>query len=114
MAHFQCTSLERYFFTNKSVLYLTMNLNFFAIFLKDHLISMKYCMSRVKFYSYWQMVPEQKQLMVPLKNILQLTPPLRSRCNKPLAMNTEKLLNILTYYRLQGFPSGRLLLAPGF
>lgn len=42
--------------------------------------------------------------MVPLKNILPLTPPLRSRCHKPLAMNTEELLNILTYYHLQGFP----------
>lgn len=66
-------------------------------------------MNRVKFYSYWQMVPEQKKLMVPLKNILPITPPLRSRCNKPLAMNTEELLNILTYYHLQGFSSGREL-----
>jgi len=66
-------------------------------------------MNRVKIYSYWQMVPEQKKLMVPLKNILPQTPPLRSRCNKPLAMNTEELLNILTYYHLQGFSSGREL-----
>ena len=66
-------------------------------------------MNRVKFYSYWQMVPEQKRLMVPLMNILPKTPPLRSRCNKPLAMNTEELLNILTYYHLQECSSGREL-----
>ena len=57
-------------------------------------------MNRVKIYSCWQMVPEQKQLMRAVGNILPNTPALQSRCNKPLAMNTEELLNILTYYHL--------------
>ncbi len=37
-------------------------------------------------------------------------PPLRSRSNKPLAMNTEELLDILTYYHLQEFSSGSELI----
>jgi hypothetical protein len=56
------------------------------------------------------MVPEQKRLMVPVRNILPNTPPLQSRCNKPLVMNTEGLLNILTYYHLQEYSSGRELI----
>ena len=67
-------------------------------------------MNRYKIYSRWHMVPEQKQLMVPVRNILPNTPPLLSRCNKPLAMNTEELLNILTYYHLQEYSSGRELI----
>ncbi len=67
---------------------------------------MKHC----KIYSRWHIVPEQKRLMVPIRNILPSTPPLQSRCNKPLAMNTENLLNILTYYHLQEFSSGRELI----
>ena len=55
------------------------------------------------------MVPEQKQLMMAVGNILPNTPALQSRCNKPLAMNTEELLNILTYYHLQECSSGREL-----
>ena len=67
-------------------------------------------MNRFKIYSRWHTVPEQKQLMVPVRKILPTTPPLQSRCNKPLAMNTEELLNILTYYHLQEYSSGRELI----
>jgi len=67
---------------------------------------MKHC----KIYSRWHMVPEQQRLMVPVREILPNTPPLQSRCNKPLAMDTEDLLNILTYYHLQEFSSGRELI----
>jgi hypothetical protein len=67
-------------------------------------------MNRFKINSRWHTVPEQKQLMVPVRNILPNTPPLQSRCNKPLAMNTEELLNILTYYHLQEYSSGRELI----
>jgi hypothetical protein len=67
-------------------------------------------MKRVKFRKRWHIVPGQAQLLSPLKHILLHTPPLRSRCNKPLAMNTEELLNILTYYHLQEFSSGRELI----
>ncbi len=66
-------------------------------------------MKHVKIYSHWLMVPAQKRLIVPVRNILPSTPPLQSRCNKPLAMNTEELLNILTYYHLQECSSGREL-----
>lgn len=45
-----------------------------------------------------------------LQPILIKTPPLVSRCNKPLAMTLEELLQILTYYHLQEFSSGRELL----
>ena len=66
-------------------------------------------MKRVKFRSRWHIVPQQRQLAKPLKPILPETPPLQSKSNKPLAMNTEELLNILTYYHLQEFSSGREL-----
>ena len=46
----------------------------------------------------------------PTKQALIKTPPLRSKSNKPLAMNTEDLLNILTYYHLQEFSSSRVLI----
>jgi len=67
-------------------------------------------MKSVKFYSRKYIVPTQKQLLKPLKNIMTKVPPLRSRSNKPLAMNTEELLNILTYYHLQEFSSGSELI----
>ena len=67
-------------------------------------------MKSVKFYSRQYIVPTQKQLLKPLKNILPKIPPLRSRSNKPLAMNTEELINILTYYHLQEFSSGSELI----
>ena len=67
-------------------------------------------MKYVKIYSRWHFAPSLKQLMTPTKNILPGTPPMRSRSNKPLAMNTEELLNILTYYHLQEFSSGRELI----
>ena len=67
-------------------------------------------MKSVKFYSRQYIVPTQKQLLKPLKNILTKVPPLRSRSNKPLAMNTEELINILTYYHLQEFTSGTELI----
>lgn len=67
-------------------------------------------MKRVKFYSRWYTVPRQKQLMAPIQYILPKAPPLLSRSNKPLAMNTEELLNILTYYHLHDFSSGRELI----
>lgn len=67
-------------------------------------------MKRVNFYSRWHIVPRQQQLMAPTQNILPMAPPLLSGSNKPLAMNTEELLNILTYYHLQEFSSGRELI----
>ena len=67
-------------------------------------------MKSVKFYSRQYIVPTQKQLLKPLKNILPKIPPLSSRSNKPLAMNTEELINILTYYHLQEFSSGSELI----
>ncbi len=66
-------------------------------------------MKRVQFNFRWHIVPGHEQLMAPTKSILLTTPPLRSRSNRPLAMNTEELLNILTYYHLQDFSSGREL-----
>ena len=67
-------------------------------------------MKSVKFYSREHIVPTQSQLLKPLKNIWAKVPPFRSRSNKPLAMNTEELLNILTYYHLQEFSSGSELI----
>ena len=64
----------------------------------------------LKSYSRWHIAPTQKHLLKPLQQILIKAPPLRSRSNKPLAMNTEELLNILTYYHLQDFSSGRELI----
>ena len=67
-------------------------------------------MKSVKFYSRQHIVPTQRQLLKPLKNIMPKIPPLRSRSNKPLAMNTEELINVLTYYHLQEFSSGSELI----
>ena len=67
-------------------------------------------MKSVKFYSRQHIVPTQRKLLKPLKNIMPKIPPLRSRSNKPLAMNTEELINILTYYHLQEFSSGSELI----
>ncbi len=67
-------------------------------------------MKSLKFYSLWHIAPTQKNLFKPLKQILPKVPPLKSRSNKPLAMNTEELLNILTYYHLQEFSSGTELI----
>lgn len=67
-------------------------------------------MKSVKFYRRQHIVPRQSQLLKPLKSIWAKVPPLRSRSNKPLAMNTEELLNILTYYHLQEFSSGSELI----
>ncbi len=67
-------------------------------------------MKRVLFYSRWHLVPAHEQLVEPTKSILVTTPPLRSRSNRPLAMTTEDLINILTYYHLQEFSSGRELI----
>lgn len=67
-------------------------------------------MKMTRFYSRWHVVPGQKQLMTPTQNILITTPPMQSRSNRSLAMNTEELLNVLTYYHLQECSSGRELL----
>ena len=67
-------------------------------------------MKFVKFRSRRYAVPAQLQLLKPTKQILVKAPPLKSRSNKPLAMDTEDLLNILTYYHLQEFSSGRELI----
>ena len=67
-------------------------------------------MESVNFYSRQYIIPTQRQLLEPLKNIMTKIPPLRSRSNKPLAMNTEELINILTYYHLQEFTSGTELI----
>lgn len=66
-------------------------------------------MKIVKIYSRLHVVPSQKQLVAPTKPLLLTAPPLLSRSNKPLAMNTEELIDILTYYHLQEFSSGREL-----
>ncbi len=63
-------------------------------------------MKSVTFYSRWHIVPSQRGLLKPLKQVLTHVPPLSSKSNKPLAMNTEELINILTYYHLQDFTSG--------
>ena len=67
-------------------------------------------MKSLKRYSVWHIAPTQKELLKPLKKVLPKIPPLKSRSNKPLAMNTEELLNILTYYHLQEFTSGTELI----
>jgi hypothetical protein len=67
-------------------------------------------MKSIKFYSLWHIAPTQKQLLKPLNQVLTKVPPLTSRSNKPLAMNTEELINILTYYHLQEFSSGTELI----
>jgi len=66
-------------------------------------------MKSVVFRSKRYAVPSQEKLLKPTKQALTKVPPLRSRSNKPLAMDTEDLLNILTYYHLQEFSSGREL-----
>jgi len=67
-------------------------------------------MKFVEFRSRRYAVPAIKRLLKPAKQALIKAPPLRSRSNKPLAMDTEDLLNILTYYHLQEFSSGRELI----
>ena len=67
-------------------------------------------MNSLKRYSVWHIAPTQKELLKPLNQVLTKVPPLRSRSNKPLAMNTEELINILTYYHLQEFSSGTELI----
>lgn len=66
-------------------------------------------MKTVKIYSRRCIAPTHKQLSKPIR-LLQAIPPLKSRSNKPLAMNTEELIDILTYYHLQEFSSGRELI----
>lgn len=67
-------------------------------------------MKRVRFNSRWHKAPAHDKLMEPAKKILPTTPPLRSKSNKPLAMTTDDILNILVYYHLNEFSSGRELL----
>ncbi len=67
-------------------------------------------MKRFHFNSQWHLVPAHNKLMGPAKKILQTTPPLRSKSNKPLAMTIDDILNILVYYHLNEFSSGRELL----
>lgn len=67
-------------------------------------------MKRVRFGSRWHTPPAHDKLMGPAKKILPTTTPLRSKSNKPLAMTTDDVLNILVYYHLNEFSSGRELL----
>ncbi len=67
-------------------------------------------MNPLKLYSKWHIAPTQKKLLKPVKRVLPKVPPLKSRSNKPLAMDTEELLNVLTYYHLQEFRSGTELI----
>lgn len=67
-------------------------------------------MKRVYFSSRWYITPSHNKLMGPAKKILVTTPPLRSKSNKPLAMTIDDILNILVYYHLNEFSSGRELL----
>ncbi len=46
-----------------------------------------------KLYSQRYIAPSQKLLLKPLQPILEKALPLLSGSNKPLAMNTEELLN---------------------
>ena len=50
--------------------------------------------------------------MGPAKKILLTTPPLRSKSNKPLAMTTDDVLNILVYYHLKEDEYAKHLVAP--
>jgi hypothetical protein len=67
-------------------------------------------MKSLKRYSVWHIAPTQKDLLKPLKQVLPNIAPLKSRSNKPLAMYTEVLLKIPTYYHLQEFSSGTELI----
>lgn len=67
-------------------------------------------MKSVQFNEKWYSVPRQNTFGEPLANIVPYAPPLKSRSNRPLAMNTDELINILTYYHLQEFSSGRELI----
>ncbi len=67
-------------------------------------------MNLVRFGSRWHTPPAHDKLMGPAKKILPTAPPLRSKSNKPLAMTTDDVLNILVYYHLNEFSSGRELL----
>ena len=67
-------------------------------------------MKRVYFNSRWYTAPAHSKLMEPAKKILLTTPPLRAKSNKPLAMTIDDILNILVYYHLNEFSSGRELL----
>jgi hypothetical protein len=51
-------------------------------------------MKSLKRYSVWHIAPTQKELLKPLNQVLPNIAPLKSRSNKPLAMNTKELLNI--------------------
>jgi hypothetical protein len=63
-------------------------------------------MKIAKIYRKSFIVPSLRDLWKPLKNILIDTPELNSRCNKPLAMNIEELLQALVYFHLQEHSSG--------
>jgi len=67
-------------------------------------------MKSLKRYTVWHIAPTQKDLLKPLNQVLPKIQPLKSRSNKPLSMNTEELLNILTDYHLQEFSSGTELI----
>ncbi len=64
----------------------------------------------MKSYLRCRIAPTHQIFLEPLQQILIKAPPLKSRSNRKLAMNTEELLSILTYYHLQDFSSGRELL----
>jgi hypothetical protein len=51
-----------------------------------------------------------KELMKPAKDILPCITPLLSRCNHPLHMTFEDMLNMLVYFHLEEHHSGRHLL----
>ncbi len=57
-------------------------------------------MKFVKIRSRWRPVPGLSRLLQPAKTTLPGVPPLVSRSNKPLAMNTEELLTVLVYYHI--------------
>jgi len=67
-------------------------------------------MKRFNLNARWHAAPAHDKLMGPAKKILPTVPPLRSKSNKPLAMTTDDVLNILVYYHLNEFSSGRELL----
>lgn len=67
-------------------------------------------MKITKIYRKSFVIPSLRDLWKPLKTILNDTPELNSRCNKPLAMNIEELLQALVYFHLQEHSSGRELI----
>jgi len=66
--------------------------------------------NQLKILAKIGIITNAKSALSGMEIAITKTPPLLSRSNKQLAMNTEELINILTYYHLQEFSSGRELI----